>query len=97
MSSISFEDVAEKFLENLYDSLSAREDLELEIYNGVLTIIAFNGSYALNLHSFTKQIWYSSPISFTGKFFLRDGNFIDANGERIQERLFRDLETKINV
>jgi frataxin-like iron-binding protein CyaY len=95
MSSISFEAIAGKFLENLYDILSDREEIEVEISEGVMTIIAPNGHYAINLHNATKQIWYSSPISFTGKFSLKDGKFYDEKGREIEERLFSDLKTKI--
>lgn len=91
----TFEIIAQKFLEDLYEELDLMEDIEVELTDdGVLSIKAFNGDYVINKHYVTKQIWYSSPVSSLKYFIYKNGNFIEKNNNMLslKEALFIDIK-----
>ena len=73
----NFEKVAEEELERIFEILEKDEDLEVNLAEGVLTIKALNGDYAINKHMATNQIWFSSPVSSLKYFVLHDGRFLE--------------------
>ena len=61
MSDSSFESLADSLLEALEEGLGNVADAELQ--GGVLTVEADGGTWVVNKHAPTRQIWLSSPKS----------------------------------
>lgn len=61
MSDSAFETLADSLLATLEDALGDHVDAELQ--GGILTVEADAGTWIVNKHAPTKQIWLSSPTS----------------------------------
>ncbi len=61
MSDSSFESLADSLLEALEEGLGNVADAELQ--GGVLTVEGAEGTWLINKHAPTRQIWLSSPKS----------------------------------
>ena len=61
MSNSSFESLADSLLAALEEGLDAHGDAELQ--GGILTVDGDDGTWIINKHAPTKQIWLSSPLS----------------------------------
>jgi frataxin len=61
MSDSAFETLADSLLATLEDALGDHVDAELQ--GGILTVEADAGTWIVNKHAPTKQIWLSSPKS----------------------------------
>jgi frataxin len=61
MSDSSFESLADSLLEALEEGLGNVADAELQ--GGVLTVEGDGGTWVINKHAPTRQIWLSSPKS----------------------------------
>lgn len=61
MSDSAFEDRADDLLASLEEAIGRHEDADLQ--GGVLTIEADRGTWLVNKHAPTRQIWLSSPLS----------------------------------
>jgi frataxin len=61
MSDSSFESLADSLLEALEEGLGTVADAELQ--GGVLTVEGDGGTWVINKHAPTRQIWLSSPKS----------------------------------
>ncbi len=72
-----FEKLAEEELARISEMLEQDENLEVNLSEGVLTVKALNGDYAINKHMATQQIWFSSPVSHLKYFVLKDGKFLE--------------------
>ena len=59
MSDSSFESMADSLLEALEEGLGNVADAELQ--GGVLTVEGDEGTWVINKHAPTRQIWLSSP------------------------------------
>lgn len=87
-----FEFEAEKHLSLIAEKLENNEDIEVNLQDGILTIKAKNGDYAINKHLATEKIWFSSPVSNLKYFSLKDGKFVDEkSGIELEEALLKDL------
>ncbi len=61
MTQSTFETLADSLLETLEEGLDAAADAEL--HAGVLTVESDEGTWVVNKHAPTRQIWLSSPKS----------------------------------
>lgn len=61
MTDSAFESLADSLLETLEEAIGAHADAELQ--SGVLTIEGPDGTWVVNKHAPTRQIWLSSPRS----------------------------------
>lgn len=61
MSDSAFESLADSLLEALEEGLGEVADAELQ--GGVLTVEADGGTWVVNKHAPTRQVWLSSPKS----------------------------------
>ena len=61
MSDSAFEVRVDELLATLEEEIGRHEDADLQ--GGVLTVEAKRGTWLLNKHAPTKQIWLSSPVS----------------------------------
>ena len=61
MSEQVFETMADSLLEHLEEAIGGHADAELQ--GGVLTVQAGAGTWLVNKHAPTRQIWLSSPKS----------------------------------
>lgn len=61
MTDSAFESLADSLLETLEEAIAAHADAELQ--SGVLTIEGPEGTWVVNKHAPTGQIWLSSPKS----------------------------------
>ena len=61
MSEQAFETMADSLLDHLEEAIGAHVDAERQ--GGVLTVQAGAGTWVVNKHAATRQIWLSSPKS----------------------------------
>jgi frataxin len=61
MTDSAFESLADSLLRTLEEGLADRGDAELQ--GGVLTLEGDDGTWVVNKHAPTRQIWLSSPKS----------------------------------
>jgi frataxin len=61
MTERAFETMADRLLEHLEEAIGA--DVDAELQGGVLTVQAGAGTWIVNKHAPTRQIWLSSPKS----------------------------------
>jgi len=61
MSDSAFESLADSLLATLEEALGDHVDAELQ--GGILTVEGEAGTWIVNKHAPTKQIWLSSPVS----------------------------------
>ena len=89
-----FEKLAEEELERIFEMLEKDETLEVTFADGVLTIKALNGDYAINKHMATEQIWFSSPVSSLKYFVFKDGKFLEKKSLQLtlEEAITIDLK-----
>ncbi|TBR25605.1 MAG: iron donor protein CyaY [Reyranella sp.] len=61
MSDSAFESLADSLLATLEEALADHVDAELQ--GGILTVEGDEGTWIVNKHAPTRQIWLSSPVS----------------------------------
>src|SRR6185369_8146506 len=71
MSDSTFESLADSLLAALEEGIAADHDAELQ--GGVLTVEAKGGTWLVNKHAPTRQIWLSSPRSGARHYAFDDG------------------------
>ena len=72
MSDSSFESLADSLLAALEEGIGAHADAELQ--GGVLTVEGNEGTWLVNKHAPTRQIWLSSPQSGARHYAFDDGS-----------------------
>ena len=72
MSDSSFESLADSLLEALEEGLGTVADAELQ--GGVLTVEGDEGTWVINKHAPTRQIWLSSPKSGARHYAFDQGS-----------------------
>ena len=63
MNSPAFETLADSLLAALEEGLGAHGDADAELQGGILTIDGEAGTWVVNKHAPTSQVWLSSPLS----------------------------------
>ncbi|MBS0537217.1 MAG: iron donor protein CyaY [Proteobacteria bacterium] len=71
MSDSSFESLADSLLEALEEGLGEVADAELQ--GSVLTVEGDDGTWIINKHAPTRQIWLSSPKSGARHYTFEEG------------------------
>lgn len=61
MDDSAFESLADSLLDTLEEAIGAHADAERQ--GGVLTVDGDDGTWLVNKHAPTRQIWLSSPLS----------------------------------
>jgi frataxin len=81
MNDSAFESMADSLLEALEEGLGEVADAELQ--GGILTVEGEAGTWVINKHAPTKQIWLSSPKSGARHFAFdaASGQWHDTRGE----------------
>ncbi len=72
MSDSAFESLADSLLAALEEGIGPHADAELQ--EGVLTIQGNDGTWLVNKHAPTRQIWLSSPQSGARHYAFDDGS-----------------------
>ena len=72
MSDSSFESLADSLLEALEEGLGHVADAELQ--GGVLTVEGDGGTWVINKHAPTRQVWLSSPKSGARHYAFDQGS-----------------------
>ncbi len=80
MSDSQFEVRADELLATLEEEIGRHEDADLQ--GGVLTVEGGQGTWLLNKHAPTQQIWLSSPLSGARHyaFDAASGRWLDTRG-----------------
>lgn len=101
---INFEDICNKFLEDLFEELELIDEnsmLDIDYSDGILNIIIEKSqqTYVINRHSASQKIWYSSPVSGADYFeFDADKNrWLSEKGFELKTKLLNELKTLINL
>ena len=102
-----FEILANKELETVADSVDSQIgdnsdlDASVELHEGVLTIDFSgpkNGTFVINKHTASRQIWYSSPVSSPAYFDPVDSEWISKRlGMSLRNKLVVDVEKLVNI
>lgn len=71
MSNSAFESLADSLLATLEEALGDHVDAELR--GGILTIEGDEGTWIVNKHAPTRQIWLSSPVSGARHYAFDEG------------------------
>jgi frataxin len=72
MSDSAFETLADSLLETLEEGIGDHADAELQ--GGILTVQGKAGTWIVNKHAPTRQIWLSSPKSGAKHFAFEAGS-----------------------
>jgi len=72
MSDSAFETLADSLLATLEETLGDHVDAELQ--GGILTVEGDAGTWIVNKHAPTRQIWVSSPVSGARHYALDAGS-----------------------
>jgi len=72
MSDSAFESLADSLLAALEEGIGSHADAELQ--GGVLTVEGNDGTWLVNKHAPTRQIWLSSPQSGARHYAFDDGS-----------------------
>lgn len=72
MSDSAFESLANSLLAALEEGIGAHADAELQ--GGILTVDGDDGTWVINKHAPTRQIWLSSPKSGARHFAYDSGS-----------------------
>jgi frataxin len=94
MDDSSFEKLAGRTLDRLFDALDAGLDgAEVDFEGGILTVeLDDGGTYVINRHAPNRQIWVSSPKSGAWHFERRDNAWVSTRGsERLDALLGGEL------
>ena len=90
----AFDSAANRFLAALSSAFEdALPSAEVDLEGGVLTVeLEDGGTYVINKHAPTRQIWVSSPASGATHFARDQGSdrWIDTRGGRDLARMLRD-------
>ena len=80
MTDTAFETRADTLLAALEEEIAVSEDAELQ--GGILTIDGEKGTWVVNKHAPTRQIWVSSPLSGARHFAFDEpsGEWRDTRG-----------------
>lgn len=79
MSDSAFESLADSLLATLEEALGDHVDAELQ--GGILTVESDVGTWIVNKHAPTRQIWLSSPVSGARHYALDEGGrWLDTRG-----------------
>ncbi len=72
MTDTSFENLADSLLDALEEGIGDHADAELQ--GGVLTVEGDDGTWIVNKHAPTRQIWLSSPKSGARHYMFEAGS-----------------------
>ncbi len=93
----------EQILVQLSENIEIKDKnskLDVEYSDGILTIIieATSQTYIINRHAVSQKIWYSSPITGADYFAFDENsqNWLDSKGEKLEGKLFSELENILN-
>lgn len=80
MDDSAFESLTDSLLDTLEETIAAHVDAERQ--GGVLTIDGDDGTWLVNKHAPTRQIWLSSPLSGARHyaFDAASGRWLDTRG-----------------
>jgi frataxin len=80
MTDSAFETLADSLLSTLEEALG--DQLDAELQRGILTVEADAGTWIVNKHAPTRQIWLSSPLSGARHyaFDAAAGQWLDTRG-----------------
>ena len=62
ISDSRFESEAGRALERIFEAIETATDADSSLNEGVLHIEFPDGTFIINKHTLTKQLWYSSPV-----------------------------------
>jgi frataxin-like iron-binding protein CyaY len=99
-----FESLALRELQTIADSLDSRFDAlgceAVDLHEGVLSVEFPGGTFVINKHSASGQIWYSSPVS-PPRYFEAETDagrkwWSIRGGESLREKFSQDLRKLLN-
>ena len=106
MSESRFESLAKSELESIADlvdsQVSDNENVDgsCELHEGVLTIDFVSpakGTFVVNKHTASRQIWYSSPVSQPAYFDADSGWYSKRLGMGLRSKLALDVEKLVRI
>ncbi len=71
-------------------------EIDIDLNDGILTLITDSGTFVINKQSAAKEIWLSSPISGPYHFAYIDNFWKSRNGSELFEILTDELNIKFS-
>ena len=95
---MDFEKLAENAIQNIIEKLEEAE-IEVDFVNNILQIETDSGTYIINKHSASKQIWMVSPISGAKHFSYHQDKqkWIESGGLELLNILNKELSIELNI
>ena len=101
MNESDYHRFADMALNNLYAMLEKADEegsLDVDFEQGVMTIRLPTGQhYIINKHAVSREIWLSSPLSGGLHFSYKDGDWVLADGRKLEELLLSELEAMADI
>lgn len=103
MNQDQFLDITDKIFDHLFKQLD-EYDFDVDFLDGNIHIYIQEKEqnkeqeYIINKHSFSKQIWLSSPVSGAHHFSYFESNktWISSSGEELLKVLSKDLNVELS-
>jgi len=102
-----FESLATAELESIADLVDAQisdketVDGSVELHDGVMTLDFCSpekGTFVINKHTASQQIWYSSPVSAPAYFSIANSDWVSKRlGMNLRSKLTLDVEKLVKI
>jgi CyaY protein len=90
---------AEIILDNIVQDIEDQDpggEIDLDLNDGILTLITEKGTFVINKQSAAKEIWLSSPVSGPYHFAYLDSLWKSRNGSELFDVLTNELNIKFS-
>jgi CyaY protein len=93
----TFTQLSDKLLSDIIEALESQDcdNVDLEYTRDFITLNSKIGTFVINKHSISRQIWLSSPISGPYKFFYKEPKWVDKSGKILPNLLEEELNIKL--
>lgn len=87
-------------LDNIVQDIEDQDpegEIDIDLNDGILTLITDKGTFVINKQSAAKEIWLSSPISGPYHFACINDSWKSRNGSELFEILTDELNIKFSI
>ena len=99
MIDIEFSQKVEKIIYKIAETIEDADpngEIDIDLNDGILTLITDYGTFVINKQSVAKEIWLSSPISGPYHFAFKDEMWLSRDNVELFDILTKELQIKIS-
>ncbi len=99
MIDIEFLQKVEKIIYKIAETIEDADpngEIDIDLNDGILTLITNHGTFIINKQSVAKEIWLSSPISGPYHFAFKDEMWLSRDNVELFDILTKELQIKIS-